>query len=152
MTVETNGAPAAIGPYAQGVRAGGFLFVSGQVALDPATGAIVEGGIEEQTRRVMTNLGAILAAGGSGFDRVVKATVYLTDLGTFEAMNQVYGSFFPGDKPARVTRRGLAASAECAGGDRRDRIVGASGRPSSRAPERMQRVHSLTRLAFPPGT
>ena len=102
-TVATNGAPAAIGPYAQGVRAGGFLFVSGQVALDPATGAIVEGGIEEQTRRVMTNLGAILTAGGSGFERVVKATVYLTDFGTFEAMNKVYGSFFPNEKPARVT-------------------------------------------------
>ena len=103
QTVSTNGAPQAIGPYAQGVRAGGFLFVSGQVALDPATGTIVDGGIEEQTRRVMTNLGAILTAGGSGFDRVVKATVYLTDFGTFEAMNKVYGSFFAGEKPARVT-------------------------------------------------
>lgn len=103
QTVSTNGAPQAIGPYAQGVRAGGFLFVSGQVALDPATGTIVEGGIEEQTRRVMTNLGAILTAGGSGFGRVVKATVYLTDFGTFEAMNKVYGSFFAGEEPARVT-------------------------------------------------
>lgn len=102
-TVSANGAPQAIGPYAQGVRAGGFLFVSGQVALDPKTGTIVEGGIEEQTRRVMTNLGAILTAGGSGFDRVVKATVYLTDFSMFEAMNGVYGSFFPAEKPARVT-------------------------------------------------
>jgi 2-iminobutanoate/2-iminopropanoate deaminase len=101
--VSTGDAPQAIGPYVQGVRAGGFLFVSGQVALDPATGTIVDGGIEEQTRRVLTNLAAILTAGGSGLDRVVKATVYLTDLGTFEAMNRVYGSFFPGDKPARVT-------------------------------------------------
>jgi 2-iminobutanoate/2-iminopropanoate deaminase len=102
-TVSTNGAPGAVGPYAQAVRAGSFLFVSGQVALDPATGTIVEGGIEEQTRRVMSNLAAILAAGGSGLDRVVKATVYLTDLGMFEAMNRVYGSYFPGEKPARVT-------------------------------------------------
>ena len=102
-TVSTNDAPGAVGPYAQAVRAGSFLFVSGQVALDPATGAIVPGGIEEQTRRAMANLAAILAAGGSGLDRVVKATVYLTDLGSFEAMNRVYGSFFPGDKPARVT-------------------------------------------------
>jgi 2-iminobutanoate/2-iminopropanoate deaminase len=102
MTIDTNAAPRAIGPYVQGVRAGGLLFVSGQVALDPATGALVEGGIEDQTRRVMTNVAAILTAGGSGLDHVVKATVYLTDLGTFEAMNRVYGSFFPGDKPARV--------------------------------------------------
>lgn len=101
--VSTNGAPQAIGPYAQGVRAGGFLFVSGQVALDPKTGAIVEGGIEAQTRRVLTNLEAILAEGGSGLDRVVKATVYLTDLGMFEAMNKVYAEFFPAEKPARVT-------------------------------------------------
>ena len=102
-TISTNEAPQAIGPYVQAVRAGSFLFVSGQVALDPATGAIVDGGIEEQTRRVMTNLAAILAAGGSGLDRVVKATVYLKDLGQFEAMNRVYGSYFLEDKPARVT-------------------------------------------------
>jgi 2-iminobutanoate/2-iminopropanoate deaminase len=101
-TVSTPDAPGAVGPYAQGVRAGDFLYVSGQVALDPATGALVAGGVEEQTRRVMLNLQAILEAGGSGLDRVVRATVYLTDLGTFEAMNRVYASFFPGEKPARV--------------------------------------------------
>jgi 2-iminobutanoate/2-iminopropanoate deaminase len=101
-TVSTPDAPGAVGPYAQGVRAGDLLFVSGQVALDPATGALVAGGVEEQTRRVMRNLEAILEAGGSGLDRVVKATVYLTDLGEFEAMNRVYGSFFPAEKPARV--------------------------------------------------
>jgi 2-iminobutanoate/2-iminopropanoate deaminase len=101
-TIKTSEAPGAVGPYAQGVRAGGFLFVSGQVALDPATGALVEGGIEDQTRRVMTNVAAILEAGGSGLDRVVKATVYLTDLGSFDAMNRVYATFFPADKPARV--------------------------------------------------
>jgi len=76
--------------------------VSGQVALDPTTGVLVEGGIEVQTKRVMDNLAAILGAGGSGLERVVKATVYLTDLGSFEAMNTVYASFFPGEKPARV--------------------------------------------------
>ena len=102
-TIHTDAAPKAVGPYVQGVRTGNLLFVSGQVALDPATGALVEGGIEDQTRRVMRNLAAILEAGGSGLDRVVKATVYLTDLDSFDAMNRVYASFFPGDKPARVT-------------------------------------------------
>ena len=102
-TIHTNTAPQAVGPYVQGVRVGSLLFVSGQVALDPETGLLVDGGIEEQTRRVMRNLAAILEAGGSGLDRVVKATVYLTDLEMFEAMNRVYASFFPGDKPARVT-------------------------------------------------
>ena len=101
-TINTNAAPGAVGPYVQGVRAGNLLFVSGQIALDPATGALVEGGVEDQTRRVMTNLAAILEAGGSGLDRVVRATVYLTDLDAFEATNRVYASFFPGDKPARV--------------------------------------------------
>jgi 2-iminobutanoate/2-iminopropanoate deaminase len=103
MTIHTDAAPKAVGPYVQAVRVGHLLFVSGQVALDPATGTMVSGGIEDQTRRVMRNLAAILEAGGSGLDRVVKATVYLTDLGSFEAMNAVYASFFPGDKPARVT-------------------------------------------------
>jgi len=101
-TIATPAAPAAVGPYSQGVRAGDFLFVSGQIALDPATGALVEGGIEAQTRRALTNLAAILEAGGSSLDRVVRATVYLVDLGDFEAMNREYASFFPGDKPARV--------------------------------------------------
>ena len=102
-TISTKDAPNAVGPYAQGVSTGNLVFASGQVALDPATGALVQGGVEEQTRRVMLNLAAILQAGGSGLDRVVKATVYLTDLGKFDEMNRVYASFFPGDKPARVT-------------------------------------------------
>lgn len=101
-TVSTPGAPGAVGPYSQGVRVGDLLFVSGQVALDPATGVLVAGGVEQQTRRVMQNLQAILEAGGSALDHVVKATVYLTDLGEFDAMNRVYASFFPGEKPARV--------------------------------------------------
>jgi len=102
-TISTKDAPNAVGPYAQGVRSGNLVFASGQVALDPATGALVPGGVAEQTRRVMLNLAAILKAGGSGLDRVVKATVYLTDLGKFDEMNRVYASFFPDDKPARVT-------------------------------------------------
>ena len=102
-TISTKDAPNAVGPYAQGVRAGNLVFASGQVALDPATGALVPGGVEEQTRRVMLNLAAILSAGGSGLERVVKATVYLTDLSKFDEMNRVYATFFPGDKPARVT-------------------------------------------------
>lgn len=102
-TITTNAAPGAVGPYSQAVRAGGLLFVSGQIALDPSTGLLVEGGIESQTRRAMTNLAAILDAGGSGLDRVLRTTIYLTDLGDFEAMNREYASFFPDDKPARVT-------------------------------------------------
>ena len=101
--IHTDDAPGAVGPYVQGVRAGDFLFVSGQVALDPATGALVDGGVDAQTDRVMRNLRAILEAGGSGLDRVVKATVYLTDLGEFETMNRVYASYFGDAKPARVT-------------------------------------------------
>lgn len=101
-TVRTTDAPRAIGPYVQGVRVGNLLFVSGQIPLDPATGAMVEGGIEEQTRRVLRNVEAILKTGGSGLSRVVKATVYLTDLRTFEAMNAVYASFFGEEPPARV--------------------------------------------------
>ena len=102
-TVSTDDAPNAVGPYVQGVRAGDFLFVSGQVALDPATGQLVDGGVEAQTERVLKNVRAILEAGGSSLDRVVKATVYLTDLGEFETMNRVYASFFGDSRPARVT-------------------------------------------------
>ncbi len=101
-TINTSSAPRAIGPYSQAVRAGDLLFVSGQVAIDTATGSLVEGGVAEQTRRALCNLAAILEAGGSGLDRVVKTTVYLTDLDDFDAMNGVYASFFPGEKPARV--------------------------------------------------
>jgi 2-iminobutanoate/2-iminopropanoate deaminase len=102
-TVRTVKAPEAIGPYSQGVRCGGFLFCSGQIPLDPATGKMVEGGIAEQTERVLRNLEAVLAAGGAALSSVVKTTVYLVDLGEFPAMNAVYGKFFPGDPPARAT-------------------------------------------------
>lgn len=102
-TVHSDGAPAAIGPYSQAVRSGGLLFCSGQIPLDPKTGKMVEGGIEPQTERVLENLSAVLAAGGSAPGKVVKTTVYLTDLGDFPAMNRVYGKYFPVDPPARAT-------------------------------------------------
>jgi 2-iminobutanoate/2-iminopropanoate deaminase len=101
--VRTTGAPAAIGPYSQAVRAGGFLFCSGQLPLDPSTGKMVEGGVEAQAERVLSNLEAVLIAGGATLRSVVKTTVYLVDMGDFPAMNAVYGKFFPEDPPARAT-------------------------------------------------
>ena len=101
--VSTPNAPAAIGPYSQAIRASGFLFVSGQIPLDPATGILVGGSIADQTRRVLQNLAAILEAAGSSFDRVVKTTVYLQDMAEFAAMNEVYATFFPTPAPARAT-------------------------------------------------
>ena len=102
-TVSTGEAPAAIGPYSQAVSSGGFLFCSGQIPLDPATGKMVEGGIEAQTERVLKNLEAVLSAGGSTLASVVKTTVYLADLADFPAMNAVYGKFFGQAPPARAT-------------------------------------------------
>jgi 2-iminobutanoate/2-iminopropanoate deaminase len=102
-SVRTDAAPAALGPYSQAVRAGQFLFVSGQLALNPATGAFVEGGIGEQTRRVFQNIGAILDAGGASLAKVVRATVYLADITDFAAMNEVYATFFAPPYPARST-------------------------------------------------
>ena len=101
--VSTKNAPAAIGPYSQGVKAGPFLFISGQIPVDPATGELVTGSIEEQTRRVMENLKAILAAAGLEMSRVVKTTIFLTDLSHFAAVNAVYGDYFPTNPPARST-------------------------------------------------
>ncbi|HBX42858.1 MAG TPA: reactive intermediate/imine deaminase [Deltaproteobacteria bacterium] len=103
QTVRTENAPAAIGPYSQAVVSGGFLFCSGQIPLDPATGKMVEGGIEEQTERVLRNLAAVLESGGGSLRSVVKTTVYLVDLSDFRAMNEVYGRFFPENPPARAT-------------------------------------------------
>jgi 2-iminobutanoate/2-iminopropanoate deaminase len=103
QAVTTPHAPAAIGPYSQAVRAGTLLFVSGQVPLDPATGTLVPGGIEEQTRQVLRNLQAILEAAGTSFDAVVRTTVYLTDLSDFAAMNAVYATFVREPFPARAT-------------------------------------------------
>ncbi len=100
--VSTHRAPAAIGPYVQAIRASGFVFVSGQIGLDPAAGTLVAGGTEEQTRRALENLSAILAAADSGLDRVLRATVYLVDLRDFDAMNRVYAEAFGEHRPARV--------------------------------------------------
>ena len=101
--VKTADAPAAIGPYSQAVKAGDFLFCSGQIPLDPATGEIVEGDVQAQTERVMNNLVAVLKAGGASLDRVVKTTIFLADLGDFGAVNETYAKFFTGDPPARAT-------------------------------------------------
>jgi 2-iminobutanoate/2-iminopropanoate deaminase len=102
--IETTQAPAAIGPYSQGVRAGDYLFCSGQIPLDPATGEMVSGGIEEQANRVMANMEAVLAAAGAGFERVVKTTIFLADLNHFGLVNEIYGRKFEGAfPPARST-------------------------------------------------
>jgi 2-iminobutanoate/2-iminopropanoate deaminase len=101
--VKTESAPQAIGPYSQAVIAGGFVFVSGQIPIDPRTGEFVAGGIEEQTEQVLRNLSAVLAAAGSDFARVVKTTVYLADMNDFAAMNEVYGRYFQAEPPARAT-------------------------------------------------
>ena len=101
--VSTESAPQALGPYSQAIRAGQFLFVAGQVPIDPATGNLVSGDIGAQTRRVFENLGAILEAGGASFQQVVRTTVYLADLAEFSAMNEVYATFFKPPQPARST-------------------------------------------------
>lgn len=98
--VETKSAPAAVGPYSQAISANGFLFTSGQIPLDPVTGQVQGMGISEQAEQVMKNLEAVLQAGGSGFDKVVKTTCFLADINDFAAFNEVYGAYFTG-KPAR---------------------------------------------------
>lgn len=102
-TIATDAAPAAIGPYAQAVKANGMLFCSGQIALDPATGELVAGGAGAQTERVMENIAAVLAAAGTGFEQVVKTTVFLADMGDFGVVNEIYGRCFADHKPARST-------------------------------------------------
>jgi 2-iminobutanoate/2-iminopropanoate deaminase len=101
--ISTNEAPAAIGPYSQAVRNGNFLFCSGQIPLDPKSGQIVSGDIAAQTRRVMDNIAAVLRAEGFTFDHVVKTTIFLTDLGDFQTINEIYGSYFKQAAPARST-------------------------------------------------
>jgi 2-iminobutanoate/2-iminopropanoate deaminase len=101
--VSTGGAPAAIGPYSQAVVAGGLVFVSGQIPLDPATGALVAGGAGAQTERVLRSLQAVLEAAGSDLHRVLKTTIFLTDLADFAEVNAVYARFFPAEPPARAT-------------------------------------------------
>lgn len=99
--IATQNAPAAIGPYSQGVDAGSIVFVSGQLPVDPSTGAFAEGGIAEQTNQSLTNIQAILAEAGLTMDNVVKTTVFLKDMNDFAAMNQVYATFFTTNPPAR---------------------------------------------------
>jgi 2-iminobutanoate/2-iminopropanoate deaminase len=104
--ISSSEAPAAIGPYSQAVRIGNFLYTSGQVALDPATGAVVAGGVKEQTTRVVENLKAVLAAAGASLAHVVKTTVFLKNMADFVAMNEIYGRYFAADgavAPARST-------------------------------------------------
>ena len=100
--IQTNNAPAAIGPYSQAIQVGDLTFYSGQIPLDPQSGTIVEGGIVEQTRQVMANMGALLKASGQSFDNVVKTTIYLTDLADFATVNEIYGEFFGDVPPARA--------------------------------------------------
>lgn len=99
-TIYTENAPAAIGPYSQAVKANGFLFTSGQIALNPKTGEVVAGGIREQTERICENLKAVLAEAGTSFEKVVKTTCFLADMNDFAAFNEVYGKYFT-QKPAR---------------------------------------------------
>jgi 2-iminobutanoate/2-iminopropanoate deaminase len=117
--VHTNNAPKAIGPYSQAIRAGNALYTAGQVALDPESGQLVEGGIEAQTRRVLDNLAAVLEAAGGTLANVVKTTVFMQDLGEFVAMNAVYAEYFTAQPPARSTvqvaglPRGAKVEIEC---------------------------------------
>ena len=101
--IATKDAPQAIGPYSQAIKAAGMVFVSGQVAIDPATGNVISGGIAEQTERVLKNLEAILRAAGTGLEKVVKTNVYLKNMSEFAAMNEVYGKFWKSAPPARAT-------------------------------------------------
>jgi 2-iminobutanoate/2-iminopropanoate deaminase len=101
--ISTSEAPAAIGPYSQAVRNGNFLFCSGQIPLDPKSGQIVSGDIAAQTRRVLDNIGAVLKSEGLTFENIVKTTIFLTDLGDFQTVNETYGSYFKQQPPARST-------------------------------------------------
>ncbi|PKN13239.1 MAG: reactive intermediate/imine deaminase [Deltaproteobacteria bacterium HGW-Deltaproteobacteria-4] len=118
QVVRSEAAPAAIGPYSQGMRAGDFIFFSGQIPLDPGSGEVVSGGITAQIEQVMANCAAMLAAGGVGFERVVKTTIFLVDMADFAVVNAVYGRFFPTNPPARSTvqvaalPRGVAVEVE----------------------------------------
>jgi 2-iminobutanoate/2-iminopropanoate deaminase len=103
IAIQTEHAPAAVGPYSQGIIANGIIFSAGQVAIDPKIGKLIEGGIQEQTRQVLENLSAVLKAGGSSLERVVKTTVFLQDLSHFAAMNEVYSTYFTATRPARST-------------------------------------------------
>lgn len=115
--IATDKAPAAVGPYSQAIDCGETVYLSGQIPLDPETGLIVEGGIEEQAHRMFRNIGAVLAEAGLGFKDVVKTTVFLTDIGNFSALNAVYGEYFTNPYPARscveVSNLPKGAMVEC---------------------------------------
>ena len=100
--IHTEKAPAAVGPYSQAVETNGMLFISGQIPIDPATGKIIEGGIEEQTEMVMKNISAILNEAGYTFSQVIKSTCLLSDMANFKAMNEIYGSYYKKEQPARA--------------------------------------------------
>lgn len=103
QTISTSQAPAPIGPYSQAIKVGDFLFVSGQIPIDPPTGTLVNHSIEAETHQVMRNLGALLEAAHSSFNHVVRATIYLIDFNDFATINQIYGSYFSSNLPTRVT-------------------------------------------------
>ena len=102
-SIATKEAPQAIGPYSQAIKAAGFIFTSGQIAIDPASGNVIEGDVAAQTERVLKNLAAVLAASGSSLQKVVKTTVFLKSMGDFATMNEVYGKYFGNHRPARST-------------------------------------------------
>ncbi len=102
QVIRTDAAPAAVGPYSQAVAVDGWLWVSGQIPLDPATGELVSGDIDAATRRVLDNLKAVIEAAGAGLDQAVRVTIYLTDLGRFETVNSVYAEYFTGSPPSRA--------------------------------------------------
>jgi 2-iminobutanoate/2-iminopropanoate deaminase len=101
--VHTENAPAPIGPYSQAVESGGFLFCSGQISIDPKSGQVLNGSVGEQAELVMNNIAAVLKAAGLGFENVVKSTIFLTDMGDFPAVNEIYGKYFKSEPPARST-------------------------------------------------
>jgi 2-iminobutanoate/2-iminopropanoate deaminase len=111
--VSSESAPAAIGPYSQAIRAGSLLFLSGQIPMDPATGALVDGDITAQTQQVFANLKAVLEAGGATFDNVVKTTVYLADMNDFGTVNAIYGTYFSSPAPARATVQAARLPKDC---------------------------------------
>ncbi len=113
QVIATNGAPKAIGPYSQAIRANGFIFVSGQTPIDPATQQLLTGTIAEQTERVLSNIEAILQQAGSSMAKIVRCGVFLKDMNDFAAMNEVYAKFFPSDPPARSTVQAARLPKDC---------------------------------------
>jgi 2-iminobutanoate/2-iminopropanoate deaminase len=111
--IVTNDAPKNIGPYSQAIRANGFIFVSGQTPIDPATQQLISGSVGEQTERVLRNIEAILKQAGSGMSKIVRCGVFLKDMNDFTAMNEAYGKFFPNDPPARTTIQAARLPKDC---------------------------------------